>query len=95
MASDQHKLADASIAAKLKLERSPKWDEVEKAFRAKTRSVWLCGESEQLNVHHMYPFHYVVLCGRPDLELDPRNLLTLCTREDREHHLVAWAFGRL
>jgi len=88
MSSDRHQMADANISAKLKLERSPKWDEVEKAFRAKNPKCVACGENQQLNVHHMYPFHYVVLCGRPDLELDPRNLLTLCTREDREHHLL-------
>ena len=88
MAIDKHQVADANIRAKLKLERSPKWDEVEKAFRAKNPKCVACGENQQLNVHHMYPFHYVVLCGRPDLELDPRNLLTLCTREDLEHHLL-------
>jgi hypothetical protein len=88
MANDKHQLADANIKAKLGVERSSKWDEVEKAFRARNPRCVACGEGEQLNVHHMYPFHYVVLCGRPDLELDPRNLLTLCTREDREHHLL-------
>ena len=88
MASDRHQMADANIQAKLKVQRSPKWDEVEKAFRAKNPKCVACGEGEKLNVHHMYPFHYVVLCGRPDLELDPRNLLTLCTREDLEHHLL-------
>jgi hypothetical protein len=28
----------------------------------------------------------VVLCGRPDLELDFRNLVTLCADPQREHH---------
>jgi len=36
----------------------------------------------------MFPFHFVVLCGRPDLELDPRNLITLCTEPKFEHHLL-------
>jgi hypothetical protein len=88
MATDKHQVADANICAKLNLKRSPKWPEVEKAFRAQNPKCVACGGTEQLNVHHMFPFHYVVLCGRPDLELDPRNLLTLCTREDMEHHLL-------
>ena len=88
MVIDKHQVADANIRAKLKLERSSKSPEVEKAFRAKNPKCVACGEIEQLNVHHMFPFHYVVLCGRPDLELDPHNLLTLCTREDLEHHLL-------
>lgn len=29
-----------------------------------------------------------MLVGRPDLELDPRNLLTLCIRPDCEHHVL-------
>jgi len=88
MAINKHQAADASIQAKLKLQRSPKWPEVERAFRTKNPNCLACTENQQLNVHHMYPFHYVVLCGRPDLELDPRNLITLCTREDEEHHLL-------
>lgn len=45
-----------------------------------------------VQVHHIYPFHYVVALGRPDLELDHRNLITLCeTTHDRpaeNHHLL-------
>jgi hypothetical protein len=88
MAIDRHQAADAIILAKLKIERSPKWPVVEKAFLAKNPKCVVCGEGQQLNVHHMFPFHYVVLCGRPDLELDPRNLMTLCTREDEQHHVL-------
>jgi hypothetical protein len=36
----------------------------------------------------MFPFHYVVLCERPDLELDPRNLITLCIHHENEHHVL-------
>jgi len=31
-----------------------------------------------LQVHHIFPFHYCIALGRPDLELDDRNLITLC-----------------
>ena len=31
-----------------------------------------------VQVHHIFPFHYCVALGRPDLELDERNLITLC-----------------
>jgi hypothetical protein len=43
-------------------------------------------------VHHIFPFHYCIALGRPDLELDPRNLITLCEDEPRRpgqnHHLL-------
>ena len=29
-------------------------------------------------MHHIFPFHYCIALGRPDLELDERNLITLC-----------------
>jgi len=28
------------------------------------------------------------MCGRPDFELDPRNLLTPCVHHDCEHHVL-------
>ena len=31
-----------------------------------------------VQVQHIFPFHYCVALGRPDLELDERNLITLC-----------------
>jgi 5-methylcytosine-specific restriction endonuclease McrA len=33
-------------------------------------------------VHHKVPFH-----DRPELELDPTNLVTLCGPKHRNHHL--------
>lgn len=36
----------------------------------------ICGGALSLEVHHILPFHV-----RPDLELDPDNLLTLCERK--------------
>ena len=36
---------------------------------------------DAIQVHHRWPFHDCVLAGRPDLELDPRNLIALCETE--------------
>jgi hypothetical protein len=45
-----------------------------------------------VQVHHIFPFHYCVLLGWPDLELDQRNLITLCETEsghvEENHHLL-------
>jgi len=81
-------IADSIILKKFKLARSPKWPEVARAYIAAHPKCAACAETQQLNVHHIYPFHYVVLCGRPDLELDFRNLVALCHGEEREYHLL-------
>lgn len=53
--------------------RSSKWPTVRKAHLAENPTCAVCGGSEKLEVHHVRPFHL-----HPDLELDRRNLLTLC-----------------
>jgi len=83
-----HAAANLAIQRKFDLPRSPAWDKVAKAFLATHPHCAACAETGQLNVHHKFPFHYVVLCGRPDLELDTRNLMTLCVRPDCQHHLL-------
>lgn len=83
-----HQAANLAIERKFGLPRSPAWDKVQKAFLTTHPHCAACGETGQLNVHHKFPFHYVVLCGRADLELDPRNLMTLCVRPDCQHHLL-------
>lgn len=80
--------ADRAIFRKNGIARSPEWDEVERAFRAAHPRCAACDETAAVNVHHQFPFHYVVGCGRPDLELDPRNLVTLCTKPACQHHLL-------
>jgi hypothetical protein len=57
--------------------RSPKWPAVRAEFVRLHPTCAACGSWSALNVHHVLPFHQ-----RPDLELDPSNLITLC----REHH---------
>lgn len=68
MAIDKHQAADNAITAKFNLKRSSEWPEVERIF--KHPGCAACGATTSLNVHHMFPFHDVVLRGRPDLELD-------------------------
>ena len=63
--------------------RSPHWSTVERKFKATFPSCAVCDTLKKVEVHHKKPFHL-----HPDLELDPRNLISLC----REHH--QW-FGHL
>jgi 5-methylcytosine-specific restriction protein A len=72
--------------------RSSHWPNVEQTHRKLQPACVACGETQAINVHHIFPFHYCVSLGRPDLELDQRNLITLCetskTRKTQDHHLL-------
>lgn len=57
--------------------RSVEWHSVRNRFVAEHPVCEACGSTDQLNVHHVEPFH-----TNPELELQPSNLITLC----REHH---------
>ena len=57
--------------------RSSEWVQVRSDFVRKHPRCEACGSTNNLNVHHVEPFHQ-----RPDLELVEDNLITLC----REHH---------
>lgn len=52
-----------------------------------------CGASEALQVHHVIPFQICIRIGRPELEWDVRNLVTLCERRGYRHHLVLGHLG--
>jgi len=60
--------------------RSSHWPAVEKAFRKIHPQCVCCivRSVKHIQIHHRFPFHYCVALGRPDLELDMRNLITLC-----------------
>jgi len=73
-------------------ERSDKWDEVRDAFIKKHPTCAICGSTINLQVHHIFPFHYCIALGRPDLELDDRNLMTLCETQGFDHHLLIGHF---
>lgn len=81
-------------------ERSPLWPAVEKKHLQKQPNCVACGEGvgrhAPLQVHHIFPFHFCIALGRPDLELDNRNLITLCEdepgRPGQNHHLLIGHF---
>src|SRR5689334_18861386 len=88
MANDKHHLADMLISQKFDLRRSSRWPVVERNFKQAHPKCAACGTTQELNVHHIFPFPYVVLWRRPGLEFDSRNLITLCTLGGYEHHLL-------
>lgn len=58
--------------------RSGKWPTVRKAHLLKNPACAVCGAIKgKIEVHHLIPFH-----SRPELELDPKNLLTLCENDE-------------
>jgi hypothetical protein len=72
--------------------RSPHWPAVEKAFRKLHPQCVACVVKSvtHIQIHHRFPFHYCIALGRPDLELDMRNLITLCEWKSPSpnHHLL-------
>lgn len=84
----------AAEASRHGIARSPKWRAVEKKFLKENPICVACGKVTKsgLQVHHIFPYHYAIALGRPDLELDPRNLTVLCEDEkgkkSEDHHLL-------
>lgn len=68
--------------------RSSKWPTVRKHHIAKEPVCQYCGNTDELEVHHMAPFHL-----HPDRELDDSNLITLCEYSTRECHLKQGHLG--
>lgn len=70
--------------------RSGHWPTVRKHHLDLHPVCELCGGSEDLEVHHVRPFHL-----HPDLELDPDNLVTLCEakKDGVNCHLFAGHLG--
>lgn len=58
--------------------RSSQWSTIRKHYLESHPECEACGTREDLNVHHVKPYH-----TNPELELDISNLITLC----RKHHL--------
>lgn len=63
--------------------RSSKWESVRKNHLINQPSCRACDGKENLQVHHIKPFHLF-----PELELNPSNLITLCEHPDKECHLI-------
>lgn len=72
--------------------RSPHWPTIRHHFIESHPFCVVCGSRKSLNVHHKYPLHYCVGVGRPDLELDPDNLITLCFLGE-DHHCFLGHLG--
>jgi hypothetical protein len=85
----------ARVAAVFGIHRSPYWSEVAREHLARQPRCVCCRPDYPGHgipqVHHIFPFHYCIALGRPDLELDERNLITLCgpsrDRVGENHHL--------
>lgn len=70
------------------IKRSPLWAHVEKQHLLREPGCVVCGyKGKWVQVHHVKPFHL-----HPELELDPHNLVTLCERKGRDHHLLLGHF---
>ena len=53
--------------------RSGRWPRVRREHLAREPECIACGRDKSLEVHHVVPF-----ASRPELELDPGNLVTMC-----------------
>ena len=74
----------AHIAKQHGHERSSQWHRVRNKHLLREPTCVVCGRKGRgLQVHHIKPFHL-----HPHLELDPRNLVTLCQVKGRDHHLL-------
>jgi 5-methylcytosine-specific restriction protein A len=62
--------------------RSPHWEKTAKEHLKEQPVCQYCGGSLMRQVHHKEPYHL-----RPDLELDKKNLITLCMCPLRRCHL--------
>ena len=58
--------------------RSSQWREVRERHLQAFPDCEVCGGVKKITVHHILPFHVY-----PDYELDPFNLITLCTAKKK------------
>jgi len=74
------------IAALFISARASQWRKVRKEHLRKYPYCAFCLKTKKLSVHHIIPY-----AENPALELDPDNLITLCTK--RYCHLMIGHFG--
>lgn len=75
------------MSAASRVLRGPQWDTVERKYLLKHPCCAVCGISAcERNVHHKLPVSYLAVIDRMDLELDERNLITLCSVRPGNHH---------
>lgn len=75
----QTPIPDPKRPPKLRHRRSPRWPAIRQAWLRLHPECAACGQRDRVEVHHVDPVHV-----RPDRELDPTNLITLC--EDGPGH---------
>lgn len=63
--------------------RSPHWPTVRKHHLEAHPTCAACGKKKKLQVHHVEPFH-----SKPELELEPTNLITLCEALGKDCHIL-------
>jgi 5-methylcytosine-specific restriction endonuclease McrA len=68
--------------------RSPKWDNVRDNFIKTHKTCAACGGDDNLQVHHIEPFHL-----HPQKELDVDNLIVLCEEGFTRCHLKVGHLG--
>jgi len=68
--------------------RSPRWETVRKRHLKSFPACAACGCEQQLQVHHIKPFHLY-----PELELENSNLITLCENKGYQCHLNVGHLG--
>jgi 5-methylcytosine-specific restriction endonuclease McrA len=66
--------------------RSGHWPKVRADFLVDHPTCAACGTTEQLQVHHVVPFH------RDGAELDPKNLIVLCQKHGC-HFIIGHAYN--
>ena len=76
----------------LSMPRSPQWPEVQRACLEQNQyKCAACGiqGAGLVQVHHIIPFQYCIVYGRPELEFNPKNLIPLCEGPQTNDHHVA------
>jgi len=87
---------DAEIIAQYGIQRHNDWGKIARQHLIGQPKCLICGlnvlynliQEGSCNVHHKYPLQHCIAVNRPDLELDRRNMFTVCARHFDHHHLL-------
>jgi 5-methylcytosine-specific restriction protein A len=77
--------------------RNPEWPKFRDAYLKTHPKCAVCGATDDLQIHHIYPVSFIYKVGREDLELNFDNYMTLCETEHdhpgENHHLLIGHLG--
>jgi 5-methylcytosine-specific restriction endonuclease McrA len=79
----------SKIVSHIGKKRSPQWKKVRLAHLKNNYWCKYCGNKTQLEVHHIKPFYLF-----PELELNPKNLITLCEKKIYNCHFRIGHLGK-